>query len=539
MPPGACVALIEIRQADAAAELLRRRKARESLIGFAQAISIPGAPVAEDRTEWLFQPVESGLAAHHRLILTAVERCIRAPMGRLMLFLPPGSAKSTYASVVTPPWALAQQEGYKVILCSYAATPAERQSRRCRAIVNSEEYASIWPDRVMLKAGSSAVNEWELTNDSGLLAAGILGAVTSARADLLIIDDPVAGREEANSETIRKKTREAYDDDLLTRLKPGASVILIQTRWHPEDLAGSILPEDYSGESGPVMCRDGQEWEVLCLPARAERADDPLGRKVGEYLWPEWFPPEHWRQYEQKTRTWASLYQQRPRPDEGNQFESTWFEWYDEDEVPRQLRIYGASDYAVTKKSLTNDPDYTEHGIFGVDQHGNIWIRDWWFGQDESDVTITAELQLAKRWRPVTTFGESGVIEKAIGPLRARLTRELGVRVMREWLPSVSDKVSRVAGFRARAHAGTVYLPRGKAWATRLVDQLVAFNGLPGNQDDGVDVCGLIGRALDDIRDAHKPSVERRDSVVPYTRKWLESQPEDSNDVAARRRNAL
>jgi hypothetical protein len=96
-----------------------------------------------------------------------------------------------------------------------------------------------------------------------------------------------------------------------------------------------------------------------------------------------------------------------------------------------------------------------------------------------------------------------------------------------------------VAGFRARAHAGTIHLPRGKAWANRLVDQLVAFNGLPGNQDDGVDVCGLIGRALDDIRDAHKPSVERRDAVVPYSRRWLESRPDDDNDVAARRRNNL
>jgi len=532
------VALTEVRKSDAAAELLRRRRARESLVGFSQAITIPGAPMSDDPNEWLFKPIESTLAAHHRLIMDAVERCIRADMGRLMLFLPPGSAKSTYASVVTPPWAMGRQPGFKVILASYASSPAERQSKRCRAIVNSSEFAAIWPDRVMLRAGSAAVNEWELTNESSLLAAGILGAVTSARADLLIIDDPVAGREEANSETVRKKTREAYDDDLLTRLKPGASVILIQTRWHPEDLAGSILPQNYGGESGQILCRDGQVWEVLCIPAKAERADDPLGRKVGEYLWPEWFPPEHWRQYEANARTWASLYQQRPRPDEGNQFEAAWFEWYDEDEVPERLRIYGASDYAVTKKSITNDPDSTEHGVFGVDERGDIWIRDWWYGQDESDVTITAELKLAKRWRPVMTYGESGVIEKAIGPLRTRLMREMQVRVMREWLPSVTDKVSRVAGFRARAHAGTVHLPRGKAWANRLVDQLVAFNGLPGNQDDGVDVCGLIGRALDDMRDAQSPSVTRRKPIQPFSRDWLEERDPDT-DPAQRKRQML
>lgn len=532
------MALSELSREAAAAELLRRRRARDSLIDFSQSITIPGAPMADDPDCWLFRPIESSVAAHHRLIMAAVEKCIRKPMGRLMLFLPPGSAKSTYASVVTPPWAMGKWPGYKVILASYASTPAERASKRCRAIVNSNEYAAIWPNRVMLKSGSGAVNEWELTNDSALLAVGVLGAVTSARADLLVIDDPVAGREEANSETVRKKTREAYDDDLLTRLKPNASVILILTRWHPQDLAGSILPESYNGESGEILCRDGMVWDVVCLPAKAERNDDPLGRQVGEYLWPEWFPPAHWAQYERNARTWASLYQQRPRPDEGNQFESSWFKWYDEDEVPSTLRIYGASDYAVTKKSLTNDPDFTEHGIFGVDEGGDIWLRDWWFGQQESDVTITAELNLAKRWRPVVTYGESGVIEKAIGPLRTRLMREMRVRVMREWLPSVTDKVSRVAGFRARAHAGTVHLPRGKAWANRLVDQLVAFNGLPGNQDDGVDVCGLIGRALDEIRDAHIPAVARRRQLVPGSRAWLEHS-DNRDDLAQRKRDAL
>lgn len=527
----------EVSPASAAAELLRRRRARADLTAFAQAVPIPGAPLSDEPDEWVCQPIGASLAAHHRLILAACQRAIEKPMGRLMLFLPPGSAKSTYASVVTPAWAMGRKPGCKVIVTSYAATPAERCSKRTRAIAGSAEFVSIWPDRTTIKAGSASVSEWELTNDSSLLAAGILGAITSARADLLIIDDPVAGREEANSLTVRKKTREAYDDDLVTRLKPGGSIILIQTRWHPEDLAGSILPEDYDGQSGLIQCRDGLEWEVICLPAKAERTDDPLGRKPGEYLWPEWFPQEHWAQYEANPRTWAALYQQRPRPEDGNQFEAEWFKWYDPDELPANLRIYGASDYAVTKKTLENDPDSTEHGVFGVDESGDLWLLDWWYGQEPSDVTIKAELALARRWKPQMTYGEKGVIENAIGPLRKRLMRETKTFVMREWLPSVTDKVSRVAGFRARAHAGTVHLPRGKAWANRLVDQLVAFTGLAGGKDDGVDVCGLIGRALDQMRDAHTPSVERRGPIKPYTRQWLEHT--DTASRAERQREML
>lgn len=511
--------MAKITQAQAARELLRRRRARESLVGFSQAITIPGAPMSDDPDEWLFQPIETAVADHHRLIMEAVQRCLETDSGRLMVFAPPGSAKSTYVSVVAPPWAMGRWPGYKVILTSYAATPAERQSKRCRSIVGSPEYAAIWPERVMLKGGSSAVNEWELTNDSGLLAAGILGAVTSARADVLIIDDPVAGREEADSETIRRKTRQAYDDDLMTRLKPRASVIIIQTRWHQDDLAGGILPEDYDGRSGPVLCRDGQVWEVLNIPAKCERADDPLGRKVGEYLWPEWFDARHWANYESKPRTWSSLYQQRPTPDSGGQFEREWFQWYDEKDVPPNLRIYGASDKAVTKKALDTHPDFSEHGIFGVDAKGDLWVRDWWFDQQAPDKVIDAMLALCRQWKPLAWYDEGGVIRNALEPLIKRMMREQKTFVAMEFLTSAADKVARVASFRGRASAGTIRLPRNKPWALRLVEQLCAFP--MGRYDDAVDVCGNIGRALDQMADALPPKPEEAPAPKPFTEAWF------------------
>ena len=503
---------------EAATELLRRRRARRSLVDFSQSIAIPGAPISDEPDEWQFKPIETAVALHHRVVMEAIQRCIETPSGRLMIFAPPGSAKSTYASVVTPPWAMARQPGFKVILSSYASTPAERQSKRARSIVGTKDYAALWPDGVMLKAGSSAVNEWELTNDSGLLAVGILGAVTSARADLLIIDDPVAGREEAESETIRRKTKQAYDDDLLTRLKPRASVILIQTRWHEDDLAGSILPEDYAGQSGPVVCRDGQVWEVLNIQAKAERTDDPLGRKVGAYLWPEWFDARHWANYEGNARTWSSLYQQRPAPDTGGQFEREWFEWYDE--PPANLRRYGASDLAVTELSLETNPDFSEHGIFGQDQHANLYVLDWWFGQTKPDITIAAMLALHKQWQVQGWWDEGGVIRRAIEPLMKRVMNEQKSWIHVDYLPSVADKVARVASFRGLASGGKVFLPRGKPWATRLVDQLCAFPY--GRYDDAVDVCGNIGRALDVMQNARKPPEKEKPPPAPFTDQWYQ-----------------
>lgn len=520
------MALANITPAAAATELLRRRRARESLVAYSQSITVPGAPASDDPDEWIFKPIESSVAHHHRLTYEAVERCIRTPMGRLMIFEPPGSAKSTCASVVAPTWAMGKFPGLRVLMASYAGKPIIRHSKRARHIVASPEYRAIWPDGSLdpkspapppaaLIDGSKASDEWELANGSGLFAAGLLGGITSSRCDLGIIDDPVAGRQEALSPTLRKSTRAAYDDDFLTRLKPGASVILIQTRWDPQDLAGSILPEDWNGESGMIECRDGMTWEVLCIPAQAEREDDPLGRKIGEYLWPEWFPESHWKQYKANPRTWTSLYQQRPRPDEGNQFEADWFHWYDPEELPKHLTVYGASDYAVTELTLENDPDYTDMGTVGVDEKGDIWILDWWFGREEPDESINAELRLVRRWKPGTWYGEGGVIEKAIAPLVRRMSREQDTYCVRKWLPSVSDKVSRVASFRARAHAGTVHVPRGKSWATRLVDQLCDFPA--GRYDDAVDVCGLIGRALDKLRDAQVPQVAVRKPIKPFS----------------------
>lgn len=493
--------------AEAATELLRRRKARASLVDFAQAIDIPGAPISENPDEWIFKPVGSGLALHHRVMLEAIQQCIETPYGRLMLFMPPGAAKTTYTGVVAPAWAMGRRPGFKVIMTSYSDVPALRSSRRCRQIVNSPAYRSIWADPVGLQHGSAEVKEWTMTNDSTALWSGLLGSITSARADLAIIDDPVSGRQDADSETVRRSTWDAYKDDFTTRYKPGASVIIMQTRWHEDDLSGRLLPLDYKGQSGRILCRDGKVWQVLNVPAKAEHADDPLGRQIGEYLWPEWFDAEHWRQYEEdqrNPRTWSALYQQRPQPDAGGQFERIWFQRYDPGQEPAQLRVYGASDYAVTEDSLETDPDYTEHGVFGVDPVNDVWLLAWWSGQEAPDVTIDAFLDLVAtvKPQPIAWACEGGVIRRAIEGIIRRRMRERQVFVAINYLPTTQDKVASAAGFRGLASARCVHVPN-TPWGDALIAQLCAFP--MGRYDDKVDVCGLFGRALAEVFPADPP----------------------------------
>jgi hypothetical protein len=302
----------------AAQELWIRRRAREDVLSYAQAIEIPGKPAGEDPDTEFFEPIETTMAQHHRLILETMDRVSKTPHGRAMFFMPPGSAKSTYASVVFPSRYLGAEKNRKVILASYGDDLARKMGRRTRSIIKQKRFKGIYGCE--LTTESSAAQEFSLTNGSEYIATGILGGVTGNRANGIIIDDPVKGREQADSPTIRDKTWDAYNDDLKTRLIPGGWVVLIQTRWHEDDLAGRILPEDWKGESGPILCRDGNVWEVVCLQARCEVQNDPLGRKIGEYLWPQWFTEKHWAQFQNNVRTWASLYQQLPRPLEGTLF---------------------------------------------------------------------------------------------------------------------------------------------------------------------------------------------------------------------------
>jgi len=327
----------------AAAELLRRQRARSSLIEFSQSIDIPGVPTVEPPDETVetvrpvYKPVETRVALHHILLMQAIQRCIETPRGRLMVFMPPGAAKSTYASVVAPAWAMGRKPNTQIILGSYATSIAAKQSRKVRTIVRDPLYTSIWAEKPTLLDDQRAIDDWQLTNGSSMMAAGLLAGITGNRADGVIIDDPVANREQADSATIREKIYNEYIDTAMTRAKPSMWAILIQTRWHESDLDGAILPENYYGESGLIECRDGQTWEVLCIPAKCESENDPLGRKIGEYLWTEWFPETHWTTWEKNpraARTWSALYQQRPAPDVGVHFNREMFRYYDQS-LPR------------------------------------------------------------------------------------------------------------------------------------------------------------------------------------------------------------
>ena len=231
---------------------------------------------------------------------------------------------------------------------------------------------------------SQAAGRWSLQSGAEYYAAGVGTGIAGFRAKYGLIDDPIRSRQDADSELIRDRIWDWYINDFRTRLVPGAAEVLIQTRWHEDDLAARAL--------------NHQQWEVISLPAIAE-ANDQLGRYLGEPLWDDddYHYGEQLLELQKTTpaRTWSALYQCRPSPDEGDYFKVDWLKPYDKAPSLNTLRVYGGSDYATT----SDGGDFTVHCVVGLDPEGRMYLLDLWRKQAASDEWVEAFCDLVKEWR--------------------------------------------------------------------------------------------------------------------------------------------
>lgn len=220
-----------------------------------------------------------------------------------------------------------------------------------------------------------------------------------------------------------------------------------------------------------------------------------------------WFPEELEKERVKLQRLnpdlYAHVWEGHCRSAAGLMFKRDWFKHYDV--LPSRLNLYIASDYAVTP----DGGDWTEHGVWGLADNGDMYAVDWWYGQTDPAEWIDKWIELISQHRPLAAFEEKGVILRAVDGAITKRMRETQTFVRRVPLASAGSKAERALGFAARASAGTVHLPRTAPWAMRLLNQLCAFNGEDGRQDDAVDVCSLVGRGLDEMTNAAKPQAGR------------------------------
>jgi hypothetical protein len=500
----------------------RRVLAQRSLPDFACMVDIPTVPITDASDEDQFSMMRIGkLAAHHQFLCEKLQGIDDGTIPNLMVLMPPGSAKSTYSDIVFVPWFMARKPRRNTILASYATEIAMKQGRRARQLVKSRSFQRLMD--VGLVADNRAAHQWTLDNGSEFMAGGLLSGLTGNRGALGVLDDPIKGRKEAESETVRNSTWDAYIDDFCSRLIPGAPQVIIQTRWHEDDIAGRILPEGWDGESGVFRGRDGRVWHVICLPAIADRADDPLGRQIGETLWPEWFSLEHWEPFKLNRRTWSSLYQQKPAPAEGTYFQKAWFRRYRPGSQPARLNYYITSDHAP---SGADNADFACVRVWGVDQFENVYLIDGFREQmtmDKLCARVVGNVKAAenrevppeekrtgliRKYKPLAWFPEDDNNWKSVaGFVTAAMRREKQFIRIEPISPHGNDKEVKAQAFQGMASSGCVWVPEGPE-GDDIVDQYIKFP--TAKHDDEVDAGSLIGRAIADAHPAIIPVKEAR-----------------------------
>lgn len=302
----------------------------------------------------------SGLkvARHSRLLWDKLTDVMEGRTKRLMIFMPPGSAKTLDCSHHFPSYYLSKYPQYPIIGATHTDKFAESNGRRVRNIIMSDEHRAVFPD-ITVREDSSAAARWELTNGGMYMGFGVGATVVGRRAGGLILDDVVAGIQAADSQTERDFVWSWYGADLSTRLIPGGWIILVMTRYHPDDIAGRLL----AGSSSQF----GDKWEVLSLPALA-KDNDPLGRAEGEPLWPEWQSKKELHRIKNQPsmtgRLWSALYQQEPVMEAGNIVKRDWIKLWRGTEPPECAFILQSWDTAVTDKSTSAYSSCLTFGVF-------------------------------------------------------------------------------------------------------------------------------------------------------------------------------
>ena len=323
-----------------AAELLRRRRARENLAEYMHYMHGKKPPL------------------HMKYLCGKLEEKMARKGDRLLICEPPGHGKSTVSSLYFPAFYLSKFPTHNVIAVSHTESFAEQWGRKVRNLLMSDEHRLLFPNCAVSDDSRSA-GRWDLIAGGSYYATGVGGAVTGRRADIVVCDDLLKGVDDAESQLVRDNMWEWWGSDLSTRLKPNGIMVVIGTRWHLDDIIGRLLASEKQ--------KGGDKWDKVILPALAKK-NDPLGRKEGEALWPEWEDEKALErrrsQSSMSQRQWSALYMQDPVIEGGNILRREWFRIWNEKDPPKCRMVIQSWDTATSKKQTAAYSACTTWGIF-------------------------------------------------------------------------------------------------------------------------------------------------------------------------------
>lgn len=448
-------------------ELEQREQAQATLAGYATYV------------------LQVSPARHHRLICDAIDQLLQDEYDELIINSPPGSAKSTYTSHALAAFYLGRHPKNNVIIATHTADLSERWSGKVQTALQSQEHQLLFPNSTLSKT-STAKSRWATQEGGEFLAAGVGGSILGFRADLGIIDDPISGFEQAQSQTQLSKVHGWYETDFMTRLKPNAKVVLICQRLSPNDLAGYMIQRNLENPT--------RRQRLLIIRMEAEDDDPPaLGRKPGEHLWPEWFTPEMVQDAKRDEFKWITLYQQRPPSESGS--------WVSADEIQYRPTppLDGRPAYGLTDLALSvNTGDYTVHFIVAVDHLGDWDIVEGQRHRCDPDESATRLVSLCDTYSPTEWLIDDDNASKVFMTLVATAARQRQVNVPWKPLPMRGqDKETRASALRGQFKRRKIYMSPDAPFKNWLVREILSFpNAMGEGVDDGIDALGLLGRRM-------------------------------------------
>ncbi len=401
---------------------------------------------------------------HLKFLAKKLEAVERGEIKRLMVFMPPRHGKSLLCSQMFPAWYIGKHPDRQIITATYGHSLASKFGRDVRNLVAEERYQLIFPE-TQLAEDSQAKDRFNTNKNGVYLATGIGGAATGYGAHLLLIDDPVKDRQDANSETIRQNTWDWYTSVAHTRLMPGGAIIVIQTRWHDDDLAGRIL------------ALEGKGWDVVSMPAID-------GDKA---LWPTKYSLEDLLSIKGSIgpEEFSCLYQQQPLNLENAEFKKSYFKYYKDDECPGNLRIYTTVDPAISKK---DSADYSAIVTVGVTPDNHKFILEVTKAKLDPSELINEIFNHIDKYSPSILGIESVAYQQALNHFLKLEFQKRNNFTRIEEIHQRFDKEVRIRGLIPHYSNGTIWHRQG-TWCSGLEEELLRFP--VGTHDDQIDALAM------------------------------------------------
>ena len=405
---------------------------------------------------------------HHRHIAEKFNKLATGELKRLIVNMPPRHTKSEFASYHLPSWMVGRNPKLKIIQATHTGELAIRFGRKAKNLIDSEEYSKIFQTR--LQEDSKAAGRWETAQGGEYFAAGVGGAITGRGADLLIIDDPHS-EQDAMSEQALENAYEWYTSGPRQRLQPGASIVLVMTRWSTKDLTAQLLKAQKEVK--------GDQWEVVEFPAILDH-----GPEKKEPVWPQYWKLDELEKVQATlpVSKWNAQWMQNPTSEEGAIIKREWWREWKHDWIPNLHYVIQSYDTAFLKKETADYSAITTWGLFypNIDSPLHLMLLDAVKDRFEFPELRRKALEQYKYWQPEMVIVEA----KASGlPLTYEL-RKMDIPVINFTPSKGNDKHVRVNSCAPVFESGMVWAPQQK-FAEEVIEECAAFPH--GDNDDLVD----------------------------------------------------